>query len=105
MRVRPLVRFSFGIKKSVDHDGFELARSSSAYTRGFAANDCCSGIDRGADCIRKNDFAAVWNSFRIDGAMSGAQTSPGTGELRALTRPITGHAGKDRFLVRESGRR
>src|SRR5713226_8860986 len=30
--------------------------------------------------IGKNDLAAVRNSFRIDGAMSGAQTSPGAGE-------------------------
>jgi hypothetical protein len=69
MRLRPLVRFSFRIKKSVDHDGFELARSPSAYTRGFATNNCRSGIDRGADCIGKNHLAAVWNSFRIDSAM------------------------------------
>jgi len=105
MRVRPRVRFSFRIKESVDYDGFELARSLSAETRRFATNNCRSGIDRGADCIGKNDFAAVRNPFRIDGAMPGAQASPGTGELRALTRPITGHAGKDRLLARESGRR
>ena len=105
MRVRPRVRFSFRFKKSVDHDGFELPRSPPAQTRGFAANDRRSGIDRSADCIRKNDFAAVRNSFWIDGTMPGAQTSPGTGEFRTLTRPITGHAGKDRYLTRESGRR
>src|ERR1700730_14616179 len=105
MRIRPRVRFSLRFEKSVDHDGLELACSASTYTSGFATNDRRSGIDRGADCIGKNDFAAVRNSFRIDGTMSGAQTSPGTGEFRALTRPITGHAGKDRLLARESGRR
>src|ERR1700730_4982746 len=105
MLVRPRIRFLFRVKKSIDHDGFELARSPSAEARGFTTNDRRSGIDRGADCIGKNDFAAVRNSFRIDGTMSGAQTSPGTGEFRALTRPITGHAGKDRLLARESGRR
>ena len=104
MRVRPRVRFSFRIKKSVDHDGLELARSPSTETRGFATNDRRSGIDRGADCIGKNDFATVRNSFRIDGAMAGAQTSTGTGELRAFTCPITGHASKDRFLTGERGR-
>ena len=76
MRVRPRLRFSFRVKKSVDHDGLELARGPSAETRSFATNDRRSGIDRGADCIGKNDFAAVWNSVRIDGAMPGAQTFP-----------------------------
>ena len=105
MRVRPCVRFSFRFKKSVDHNGLELACSPPAQTRGFAANDRRSGIDRGADCIGKNDFAAVGNSFWIDGTMPWAQASPGTGEFGALTPPITGHAGKDRLLARESGRR
>ena len=105
MRVRPRVRFSLRVEISIDHDGLELARSPSTETRGFATNDRRSGIDRSADCIGENDFAAVRNSVRIDGAMPGAQTSPGTGELRALTPPITGHAGKDRLFARESGRR
>ena len=105
MPARPSVRFSFRFKKSVDHDGLKLARSPSAETRCFATNDRRAGIDRGADGIGKNDFAAVRNSFRIDRAMSGAQTSPGTGEFRAFIRPITGHASKDRLLARESGRR
>src|ERR1043166_4501890 len=74
MRIRPAVCFSLGCEKSVDHDGLELACSASIQPSGFAANDCRSGIDCGADCIGKNDFAAVWNPFWIDGAMSGAQT-------------------------------
>ena len=105
VRVRPRHCLSLCFEKSVDHDGLELARSPSAQTRGFATNDRRSGIDRGADCIGKNNFAAVRNSLRIDGAMSGAQSPAGTGEFRALTRPVTGHAGKDRLLARESGRR
>ena len=104
MRLRPRVRLSLRFEISIDHDGLELARSPSAYPGGFATNDRRSGIDRCADCIGKNNFAAVRNSFRIDGAMPGAQTSPGAGELRALGRPITGYAGKNGLLVRESGR-
>ena len=42
------------------------------------------------------------NSVRIDRAMSGTQTLPGTGVVGALTRPITGNASKDRLLARES---
>jgi hypothetical protein len=71
MRVRPRHRLSLCFKKSVDHDGLELARSSSAKTSRFATNDRRSGVDRGAGAIREDNFAAVWNSLGIDGAMSG----------------------------------
>jgi hypothetical protein len=50
----------------------------------------------------KNNFTPVRNSFRIDRAMSGTQTLPGTGVVGALTRPVTGNASKDRLLARES---
>jgi hypothetical protein len=71
MRVRPRDRLSLCFKKSVDHDGLELVRSSSAKTSRFATNDRRSGVDRGAGAIRENNFAAVGNSLGIDGAMSG----------------------------------
>ena len=45
MRVRPRHRLSLCFKKSVDHDGLELARSPSAQTSGFATNDRRSGVD------------------------------------------------------------
>lgn len=101
MCVSPRDRFSLRFKKSIDHDGLEFARRSSASTGGFAINHCRSGVDRGADAIRENNFAPVRNSFRIDRAMSGAQTLPGTGVSGALTRPITGNASKDRLLAGE----
>ena len=95
MRVRPRHRLSLCLKKSVDHDGLELARSSSAKTSGFATNDGRSGVDRGAGAIRENNFAAVGNSLGIDGAMSGVQSSARTGEFGALTRPVTGDTSQD----------
>src|SRR5436305_9749462 len=104
MRVGPRDRLSLCLKKSVDYDGLELARSSSAQTSRFATNDRRSGVDRGAGAIREDNFAAVRNSLGIDGAMSGAQSSAGTGVFRALTCPVTGDTRKDRLLARESGR-
>jgi hypothetical protein len=71
MRVRPRDRLSLCFKKSIDHDGLELARSPSAYTSGFATDDRRSGVDRGAGSIREDNFTAVRNSLGIDGAMSG----------------------------------
>ncbi len=53
---------------------------------------------------RENNFAAVRNSFRIDGAMPGAKSSAGTGEFGALTCPVTGDARQDRPPARGSGR-
>ena len=72
MRARPCHRLALCFKKSVDDDGLELARSPSAETSGFAANDRWSGIDRGAGAIREDNFTAVRNSLWIDGALSGA---------------------------------
>ena len=72
MRVRPRDRLSLCFKKSVDHDGLELARSPPAQPSGFATNDRRPCVDRGASAIRKDNFTAVRNSFGIDGAMSGA---------------------------------
>jgi hypothetical protein len=71
MRVRPRGRLSLCFKKSVHHDGPELARTSSAKTSRFATNDRRSGVDRGAGAIREDNFTAVGNSLGIDGAMSG----------------------------------
>jgi hypothetical protein len=71
MRARPRDRLLLCFKKSVDHDGLELARSPSAETSGFAANDRRSGIDRSAGAIREDNFTAVRDSFWIDRAMSG----------------------------------
>jgi len=106
MCVRPCHRLSLCFKKSVDHDGLELARSSSAKTSRFATNDGRSGVNRGAGAIREDNFTAVRNSLGIDGAMSGAQSStrarifPGL----SLAYPVTGNTRKDRLLARESGR-
>jgi len=76
MRVRPRDSLSLCFKKSVDHDGLGLARSSSAQASGFATNDRRSGVDRGAGAIREHNFTAIRNSLGIDGAMSGAQSWP-----------------------------
>src|SRR5260370_24550466 len=103
MPVRPSQRLSLCSKKSVDYDGLELARSPSAKASGFATNDRRSGVDRGAGAIREDNFTAVPNSLRIDGAMSGVQSSAGTGKFRALTCPLTGNACKDRLSARENG--
>jgi len=102
MRVGPRDRLSLCLKKSVDYDGLELARSSSAQTSSFATNDRRSGVDRGAGPIREDNFTAVRNSLGIDGAMSGSQSSAGTGIFRALTCPVTGDTGQDRFPARGS---
>src|ERR1700676_4296545 len=100
MRVRAPHRLSLCFKKSVNYEGLELARSSSAQTSGFAANDRRSGIDRGAGAIREDNFAPIRNSFWIDRAMSGAQPCAGAGVFGALTCPVTGNARKDRFFAR-----
>ena len=71
MRVRPRDRLALSFKKSIDHDGLELARSPPAYTSRFATNDRRSGVDRGAGAIREDNFTAVRDSLWIDGAMSG----------------------------------
>jgi len=105
MCVRPCHRLSLCFKKSVDHDGLELARSPSAKTSRFATNHRRSGVDRCAGAIRENNFTAVRNSLGIDGAMSGVQSSAGTGEAGALACPVTGDTSQDRLLARESGRR
>ena len=93
MCIRPRHRLSFCFKKPVDHDGLELARRSSASTSGFAINHCRSGVDGGADAIGKNNFAPVRNSFRIDSAMSGAQSSTRARVFAGLSLayPVTGY--------------
>ena len=103
MRVRPRHRLSLCFKKSVDHDSLELARSPSAKTSGFAANDRRSGVDRGAGAIREDNFSAVRNSLWIDGAMPGMQSSAGAGEFGALACPVTGDTSQDRLPARKSG--
>ena len=103
MRVRPLDRLSLCFKKSVDNDGLELGRSSSAQTSRFAANDRRSGVDRGARAIREDNFTAVRNSLGIDGAMSLAQSSAGTGIFIPLACPVTGNTRQDRLLPGRSG--
>src|SRR5438128_4890921 len=103
MRVGPRDRLSLCLKKSVDYDGLELARSPSAQTSSFATNDRRSGVDRSAGAIREDNFTAVRNSLWIDRAMSGAQSSAGAGVFRALTCPVTGNACQDRLPARESG--
>jgi hypothetical protein len=75
MRVGPRHRLSLCFKESVDHDGIAFACSPSACASGFAINNRRSGIDRGAGAIREDHFTAVRNSFWIDRAMSGAQSS------------------------------
>src|SRR5205809_4430957 len=104
MRVGPRDRLSLCLKKSVDYDGLELARSSSAQTSSFATNDRRSGVDRGAGTIWEDNFTAVRNSLGIDGAMSGAQSLAGAGEFRAFACPVTGDTRQDRFVARECGR-
>src|SRR4029077_12887359 len=99
MRIRPRDRLALCFKKSVDHDGLELARSSSTKTGRFAANHRRSGVDRSAGAIREDNFAAVRNSLGIDSAMSGVQSSAGTGVFVTLTCPITGDTCKDRLLA------
>ncbi len=59
MRVCPRHRLSLCFKKSVDHDGLELARSLSAQTSGFATNDRRSGVDRCAGTVREDNLAAA----------------------------------------------
>src|SRR6266516_2359036 len=90
MRVRPRHRLSLCFKKSVDHDGLELARSPPAQASGFATDDLRTGVDRGAGAIQEDNFTAVRNSLGIDRAMSGAQSSAGAGEFGALACPVTG---------------
>src|SRR5438067_2174882 len=102
MRVGPRDRLSLCLKKSVDYDGLELARSPSAQTSGFATNDRRSGIDRGAGAIREDNLTAVRNSLGIDRAMSGSQSSAGTGVFSALTCPVTGDTRQDRLPARET---
>ena len=104
MRVCPRDRLPLCFKKSVDHDGLELARSPSAETSRFATNDRWSGVDRGAGAIREDNFTAVRNSLGIDGAMSGVKSSAGTGEFGALASPVTGDTRQDRLPARESSR-
>src|SRR5260370_40065449 len=100
MPVRPSHRLSLCFKKSVDHDGLELARSPSAKASGLATNDRRSGVDCGAGAIREDNFTAVRNSLWIDSAMSGVQSWPGTGVFRAPAGPVTGNACKDRLRAR-----
>ena len=106
MLVRPRDRLSLCFKKSVDHNGLELASGSSACASCFATNNRRSGVNRGACAIREDNFTAVRNSLGIDGTMSGAQSCtrarifPGL----SLAYPVTGNTRKDRLLARESGR-
>ncbi len=102
MRVRPDHRLSLCFKKSVDYNGLKLARSPSAQTSSFATNDRRSGIDRCAGPIRENNFTAVRNPLWIDGAMSGAQSSAGTGVFSALACPVTGDTRQNRLPARET---
>ena len=102
-RGRLLPRF----KKSIDYDGVALIGSFSGAARCFAINDIRSGVNRCARAIRENNFAAIRNSFWIDGAMSGPQTPAGTGVFagRSVTGcPVTGDTGQNRLFARESGR-
>src|SRR5436189_5186349 len=105
MRVRPRHRLSLCFKKSVDHDGLELARSPSAQTSGFTTNDRRPGVDRGAGAIREDNFTAIRNSFWIDRAMSGSQSSTRARVFAGLSlaHPVTGDPRQDRLLARENG--
>src|SRR5260370_464060 len=56
--------------------------------RDLRASHRRSGRDRGAGPVREDNFTAVRTPLWIDRAMSGVQSSTGTGIFRALTCPV-----------------
>ncbi len=92
-------------KEAIDHDGIALRGGVTSQPGRFAIDNSRATINRDTGRVREYYFAAKGNLFRIDRAMSVAQTRaiPRGAEL-TFGSPINSHTCEDRLFARKSGR-
>ena len=103
VRTLPGKRCFSGFEKSIDDESVALQNGSPGRARSFATDNGRTAIDRDASCVREQYTTAEWNSFRIDRAMSRAQTRTiGTRTYLTFAWPVNGDPSQQRIFGREN---